>query len=347
MKKLLLGVAAFGLLSGAFRPANDICVLRGYLRQRGMLVRYASHHIQHMQKALSEMNVKLQHVVEDITGMTGMRIMRAIVEGERDPQALAELRDYRCKRDAATIALALEGNWREEHLFALQQALELYDDYQRKIAACDERIEAVLGSCEDRTQGQAPPPRRKGKKAKQGNAPRFDVRTSLYRMTGVDLTQLDGFDEHLALKALSETGRDMTPWPTVKHFSAWLRLCPGKKISGGKVLSSRTAPGASRAAEIFRLAANSLHRSDSALGAYLRRKKAQLGAPKAITATAHKIARIYYTLLRYGHEYVDPGQEAYERQYRERVVKNLRRRARQLGYHLVEADSTAPQPLPA
>lgn len=336
----------FGLLSGAFRPANDIGMLRGYLRQRAMLVRYASHHIQHMQKALSEMNVKLQHVVEDITGMTGMQIMRAIVQGERDPRVLAELRDYRCKHDTATIALALEGNWRAEHLFALQQAVELYDDYQRKIVACDERIEAVLASYEDRSDGHVPPPRRKGKKGKQGNAPRFDVRGSLYRMTGLDLTSLDGFDEHSALKLIGETGTDMTPWPTVKHFASWLGLCPGKKISGGKVLSSRTKPCASRAAEIFRLAANSLHRSDSALGAYLRHKKAQMGAPKAITATAHKLARTYYTLLRYGHDYVDPGQEAYERQYRERVLKNLRRRARELGYHLVEAEPTAPQLAP-
>ncbi|MEX2431114.1 MAG: IS110 family transposase [Dehalococcoidia bacterium] len=331
----------FGLLSGAFRPTDDICVLRSYLRQRSMLVEYASHHIQHMQKALSQMNVKLQHVVEDVTGMTGMRIIRSIVAGERGPQVLAEMRDYRCKHDAATIALALEGNWREEHLFALRQALALYDGYQEQISACDERIETVLEQAPDRTEGQGPPLRRKGKR-KQGNAPRFDVHTSLYRMTGVDITRLDGFDELLSLKLISEVGTDVTPWPTEKHFTSWLGLCPGTKVSGGKVLSSRTKPCASRAAEIFRLAANSLHRSDSALGAYLRRKKAQIGKPKAVTATAHKLARTFYALLRYGHDYVDPGQEAYERQYRERVLKNLRRRARELGYQVVEADSLTP-----
>lgn len=334
----------FGLLSGAFRPPNDICVLRGYLRQRGMLVRYAADHIQHMQKALTQMNVKLQHVVSDITGVTGMNIVRAILDGERDLQTLAAFRDPHCKQDGATIAQSLQGNWREEHLFALQQAVELYDAYQGKIAACDGRIEALLGSYPDRS-GGTPPPRRKGKKRTQGNAPRFDVHGALYRMTGVDLTTINGVDEHTALKLVSEVGTDVSPWPTVKQFTSWLGLCPGSKVSGGKVLSSRTKSCASRAAEAFRLAANGLHRSPSALGAFLRRKKAQKGAPKAITATAHKLARIFYFLLKYGHPYVDPGQDAYEQQYRQRAISNLRRRARGLGYHIVEAEPATPQPL--
>lgn len=249
----------FGLLSGAFRPSDAICVLRGYLRQRGMLVRSAAEHIQHMQKALTQMNVKLQHVVSDVTGVTGMNIIRAIVAGERNPEELASFRDPHCKNDAVTIAKALQGNWREEHLFTLQQALELYDVYQAKISDCDKRIEDWLQSFPHRVDG-APPPTRKRKRNTRGNAPRFDAHESLYRMAGVDLTTIDGIDDHSALKLVGEVGVDMNPWPSVKHFTSWLGLCPGSKVSGGKVLSSRTKPCASRAADTFRMAASSLHR---------------------------------------------------------------------------------------
>ena len=331
----------YGLLAGAFRPPEQIRELRSYLRQRSMLIRYASQHIQHMQKALTQMNLKLQHVVSDITGKTGMDIIRAIAAGERDPQQLAKLRDYRSKADERTIAKALQGHWREEHLFELSQAAELYDTYQEKMAECDRRIEAHLNTFEDRSDGGTPV-RDPKKKRRQHNAPHLDLQTHLYRMTGVDLSKIDGIDGYTALKVISEVGLDMTRWPTTKHFTSWLGLCPGSKITGGKVLSSRTKPSANRAAAALRLAANSLHRSNSALGAFLRRKKAQLGAPQAITATAHKLARLIYSMLKYGQEYVDAGQDYYESRYRERAHRNLARRAKELGYNLVPTQQTTP-----
>ena len=323
----------YGLLSGAFRPEGEVRRLRSYLRQRAMLVEYASQHIQHMQKALTQMNVKLQHVIRDITGKTGMDIMEAIAAGERDPRKLARLRDPRTKADEATIAKSLQGHWREEHIFELTQALELYRAYQGKIAECDREIEARLEQFEDRSDGEPPAPN--GKKRNQKNAPRFDVQSQLYRMTGVDLTRIDGVDGFTALKVISEIGADMTKWPSAKHFASWLGLSPNNRITGGRVMSSKTKPSANRAAAALRLAANALHRSDSALGAFLRRKKAQLGAPKAITATAHKLARLIYTMLRYGQEYVDAGAEYYERQYQQRALRAAKRRAAQLGYQLV------------
>ena len=288
----------YGLLSGAFRPEAEIRRLRSYLRQRAMLVEYASHHIQHMQKALTQMNVKLQHVISNITGKTGMAIIEAIVAGQRDPRQLAKLRDKRIRADEATIAKSLQGHWREEHIFELTQALELYRFYQDKIAECDREIEAQLERFDDRSDGGSPGDN--GRPRSQGNAPRFDVRTHLYRMTGVDLTRINGIDGFTALKVISEIGTDMTKWPSAKHFASWLGLSPNNRVTGGRVMSSRTKPSANRAAAALRLAAHGLHRSDSALGAFLRRKKAQMGAPKAITATAHKLARLIYSMLRYG-----------------------------------------------
>ena len=322
----------YGLLSGAFRPKADIRRLRSYLRQRAMLVEYASHHIQHMQKALTQMNLKLQHVISNITGKTGMDIIEAIVAGERDPWKLAQFRRPGMKADAATIARSLQGHWREEHIFELTQALELYRFYHDKVAECDREIEAQLERFEDRSDGGAPADNgRRG----QGNAPRFDIRTHLYRMTGVDLTRIDGIDGFTALKVIGEIGTDLTKWPSAKHFASWLGLSPDNRITGGRVKSSKTKPSASRAAAALRLAANALHRSDSALGAFLRRKKAQLGAPKAITATAHKLARLIYSMLRYGQEYADAGAEYYESEYQQRALRAAKRRAAQLGYHLV------------
>ena len=330
----------YGLLSGAFRPDEDIRRLRSYLRQRAMLVEYASHHVQHMQKALTQMNVKLQHVISDITGKTGMDIMEAIVRGERSPRRLAQLRDPRIKSDEKTIAKSLQGHWRQEHIFELTQALELYRTYQDKIAQCDGEIEAQLERFEDRSDGEPPAPN--GKKRNQKNAPRFDVQNQLYRMTGVDLTRIDGVDAYTALKVVSEIGTDMTKWPTAKHFASWLGLSPNNRITGGRVMSSKTKASANRAAAALRLAANALHRSDSALGAFLRRKKVHLGAPKAITATAHKLARLIYTMLRYGQEYVDAGADYYEKQYQDRALRAAKRRAAQLGYDLVPM-SDAPE----
>ena len=333
----------YGLLSGAFRPEAEIRRLRSYLRQRAMLVEYAAHHVQHMQKALTQMNVKLQHVISDITGKTGMEIIEAIVRGERDPGKLAQLRDRRIRADEETIAKSLHGHWREEHIFELTQALELYRVYRAKIDECDRQIERHLERFEDISGGGSPDSKPGNRRAK-GNAPRFDVRTHLYRMTGVDLTQIDGVDGYTALKVVSEVGTDMTKWPTAKHFASWLGLSPNNRITGGKAISSRTKPSANRAAKALRLAAYALHRSDSALGAFLRRKKAHLGAPKAITATAHKLARIIYSMLRYGEKYVDAGAEYYESQYRQRALRNAKRRAAQLGYELVPKSQDQDQP---
>ena len=268
----------YGLLSGAFRPDGDIRRLRSYLRQRAMLVEYASHHIQHMQKALTQMNVKLQHVISNITGQTGLAIIEAIVSGEQDPRQLAQLRDHRIRADEATIAKSLQGHWLEEYIFELTQALELYRTYHAKIAECDREIEAQLEQFEDVTDGGSPAGN--GRRRSQGNAPSFDIRTHLYRMTGVDLTRIDGIDGFTALKVISEIGTDMTKWPSAKHFASWPGLSPDNRITGGKVKSSKTKPSANRAAAAWRLAAHGLHRSDSALGAFLRRKKAQLGAPQ-------------------------------------------------------------------
>jgi transposase len=332
----------FGLLAGAFRPDNQVCVLRSYMRQRAMLTSYATQHVQHMQKALVQMNLQLRLVVDDITGATGMRILRAILAGERDPHRLAAMRDRRCKNSAATIAKALQGDWRDEHLFALRQAIELVEAYQAKIAACDERIQAHLQTFEDHSGGQPLP---------QGSPPRsdrhdlrFDATAELYRLTGVDLTAVSGLEAHTVLTVLSETGLDMTKWPTSGHFGSWLGLAPNNRVSGGKVLGRRTIPSANRAATALRLAAQSLHHSRSALGAFLRRKAAQKGMPKAITATAYKLARLIYSMLTHGTPFVEQGQDYYEHHYRERVLKNLTRRAKELGYSLVKQQQPILQP---
>jgi transposase len=336
---------SYGLLAAAFRPEEPVCVLRSYLRQRQMLVTYAAQHIQHMQKALTQMNVKLQHVVSDITGVTGLAIIRAIVAGQRDPVELAKLRDDRCGHSEAEIARALYGNWRAEHLFALKQAVQLYDFYHKQIVACDGAIQAQLKVFEDKSGGQALPPKAR-RKRRGDNRPTFEVREALYRMAGVDLTVIEGIEESTALVVLSEIGTDMSRWPSVKHFSSWLGLCPNHRISGGRVLSRRTKPCANRAAAALRLAAYALSRSHSALGAFLRRLKARVGAPKAITATAHKLARLVYSLLRHGTAYVTQGMDDYERAYQERVLKGLSRRAKELGYEVVPAAKPAAEPLP-
>jgi transposase len=283
------------------------------------------------------MNVKLTEVVSDITGKTGMTIIRLILAGERDAETLAQQRDWRCKRDQATLAKALQGTWRQEHVCALAQAVARYDFLHGQIIACDQQIEACLQAFEAKAEIEeaSKRPRRR-----QGNAPAFEVWPYLYQMTGVDLTQIDGIDVLSALKIISEIGRDRTRWPTAKHFASWLGLCPGNKISGGKRYRSRTRPTANRAAAALRMAAQTLAHSHSALGAYYRRMRARLGAPEAITATAHKLARIVYSMLRQGVPYVDVGQHAYEQQYRDRVVKNLKRNARAFGFTLVPMQET-------
>ena len=324
-----------GLLRPSFRPKGEIVELRAYLRQRERLLEYAASHIQHMQKALTEMNLQLHHVVTDITGATGLRIIRAILAGERDPAVLALLRDTRCHASVETITKALTGYYRAEHLFALEQALALYDAYQQKASACDARIEAVLRQLSfrrGREVGPLPSPRRN--KRRQPNGPEFDVRAALFALLGKDLTQINGLGPYLALKLIAECGDDLSAWPSAKHFTSWLCLAPSNKISGGKVLSSRTRRSGSRAAALLRLAAVTVGRTDTALGAFYRRLSARIGKLKAITATARKIAVLFYNALRHGMDYVDPGASAYETRYRARVIDNLHRRAKVFGFVL-------------
>jgi len=329
---------AYGLLTSAFRPDDQIGVLRAYHRQRTMLVNHTSTHIQHMQKALEQMNLKLTNVISDITGTTGMKIIRSILAGERNPKKLSAHRDSRCKRSEKEIAKSLHGNWRDEHLFALQQAVALYDFYQTQIEACDKQIQSQLCLFEDRSAaGELPPP--SGKPNGSGKKLTFDAREHLYRMAGVDLTQIAGLNTPTVLTIISEIGLNMNRWPTAKHFASWLGLCPGSKISGGKNFSSKSKPSANRAAHAFRMAAYSLHRSQSSIGAFLRRKKAQLGAPKAITATAHKIARIFYEMLKTRTEYKDLGVDYYQNRYKERTLRNLKRKAREFGLEFVNSNT--------
>ena len=325
---------SFGLLRAAFRPSEEICALRTYMRQRSMLIENAATHIQHMQKALRQMNLLLDNVVADITGKTGMQIIRSILKGQRDPESLAKYRDHRCKNNEEVIAKSLKGHYKEEHLFSLRQAVELYDFYQRQIAICDQAIGTALSKIDGPDDLDELPPEKRKTRRKKIDLP-FDARENLYDITGVDITKVDGIKKTTALKIISEIGTDMSAWPTVKHFASWLGLSPGNKITGGKIISSKTKTCANRAAEAFRIAAYSLTKSKSALGAYYRRKRSQLGAPKAITATAHKIARLVYSLLKYGTDYIDQGQDYYEKKYRDRVIKNLTKKAKSLGYEMV------------
>jgi len=328
---------SYGLLASSFRPEDQVCVLRSYLRHRDTLIKSASTHILRMQKALIEMNLQLHQVISDITGTTGMRILRAIVAGERNPQVLAAMKDRRIKAAPEAIAAALTGDYRDEHLFILKQELHLYEIYQQQIAACDGEIEQLLNTFTTKVDPETnppPKPKRSGKK-QPGNAPDFDLRTHLYRITGVDLTQIAGLGTLSVLVILSEVGLDPTRFRTVKHFASWLGLAPGSRITGGKVKSAKTRPVVNRAANAFRMAAQTLTRSQSALGAFYRRMKAKLGAPKAITAAAHKLARIFYHLWSRSEPYSDPGVESYQRHYQERTLKQLQRKAQAFGFDLV------------
>jgi transposase len=322
---------SFGLLSGAFRPKEDICTLRAVVRQRDMLLIYQGQHIQHMQKALTQMNLQLANVISDVAGKTGQAIIRSILEGERDPLKLASLRDCRIQASEHEIAKSLQGNWREEHLFALKQAVALYDAYQGRVEECDGLLEQLFQRLE-RHSGE--PGKSTRRRSKNRNTPRFDVRVALFRLCGVDFTAIDGIDVGTALKVIAEIGPDFSRFKSVKHFCSWLGLCPGTKISGGKVLSGKSKRTANRAAQALKLAAANLRASRSALGAYYRRLCARMDKPKAITATAHKLARLIYTLATKGQPYVDKGQDYYEERYKERVLNNLKRKAQQFGYQL-------------
>lgn len=330
----------YGLLTGAFRPADQICALRAYMRQRQMLIQHASQHIQHMQKALSQMNLQLHNVISDITGDTGMKIIRAIIAGERNHAVLSQYRDYRCKNSVAIIEKSLTGNYRDEHVFSLTQAMELFDFHQEKILACDIQIEKQLSffDCQQNNTNTE-----KGLNSvmnptkKKKNEFSFDVTSHLIRLTGTDLTSIPGIGALTALKVISEIGLDMTRWGNSKQFASWLGVCPGNKVSGGKQLSSKSKRTSNYASSTFRMAASTLHHSDSALGAFFRRLKSRLGAPKATTAVAHKLAVIFYEMIKNKSEFKETGQDYYEKQYRTRLIKNLTNRAKLLGFDLVES----------
>jgi transposase len=330
-----------GLLAPAFRPDEQTCQLRSYLRHRANLIRYAGQHIQHLQKALEQMNLKLTETLSDLTGLTGQSIIKAILRGVRDPKKLAKLRHGRCHATEADLVQALTGSYRDEHLFALRQAYQAWQFYQQQLDQTDARIEQHLGLMKpDRTLAALPvrPP----KCGRKPNQPRFDVRTALYYVVGIDLTEIEGIGELTALTIISEIGPSVAKFATVKHFCSWLGLCPQLKKTGGRVRSSRTRPGANRAAAAFRLAASSLHSQRGALGSFLRRKKAQLGAPKAVTATAHKLARLVYLALKHGLAYVKQSQADYEAQVRAQQLRALRKKARQLGVDIVERAAEQP-----
>ena len=329
-----------GLLRGSFRPRAAVACLRALLRQRQSVVEYAASHVQHMQKALMQMNVQLHHVVSDITGVTGLKIARAIVAGEHAPEELAKHRDVACAASEETIREALTGNYRSEYVFALKRALELWDFHQAKIAECDLEIEGALKSLnEKRPAPEKPLPTRRQPKVK--HEPNFDVRAALYTMLGADLSQIHGFGPYTVLRLVAECGDDMTRWPTEKHFTSWLSLGPGNKISGGRVLSSNTRRSSSRTAALLRLVAVTIGKTQTALGAFYRRLGARIGKAKAVTATARKLAVLFYRALRFGLTYADPGAEYYEQRYRRRVVDNLERRVRSLGFRLVQHDVAA------
>jgi transposase len=327
----------YGLLSGAFRPTEQVCVLRSLWRQREMLLRTQSRYVQHMQKALTQMNIQLANVIADVVGQTGQRILRAIVAGERDGHVLATMKDVRIHASADEIAKSLQGNWRAEHLFALKQALQAFDFIDTQLAECDVQIEAQLQSLQVH-EGE---PAKGKKRSRSRNAPKFDLRARLFNMCGVDLTRIDGIDVTTALAVISETGADMSRFASVAHFASWLGLCPGTKITGGKVMSGKTKRVANRAAQALRLAAAGLRTSQSALGAYFRRMCSRMDKPKAVAAAAHKLARLIYTMLTRGEEYTDQGQAYYEERYRQRVLHNLAQRANKMGMKLVAAEQPA------
>lgn len=331
---------SYGLLKQAFVPEAQIATLRSYVRQRDRWVADAGRAIQHMQQALELMNVKLTEVVSDITGTTGMAIIDSILAGERDAGRLSELRNPRCSRSQEEIARALLGSWREEHLFALSQARDYYRYLGERIAACDARIAAAMAACAS-PEGPSSEPPTVSKRDTSAHPFGFDAQGHCYRMAGVDLTAIDGVGANTVLTVLAETGTDMSAWRSERAFGSWLGVAPNPRKSGGRVMRSATKPSAQRAATAFRLAARSLSSSKSALGAFYRRLRARIGAPKAITATAYKIAKLFYRMLKTRRPYQDVGQAAYDERFRARRLRSLQRMATELGFNLVPANSGA------
>lgn len=324
---------SYGLLSAAFRPQQEIAAMRAYWRHRQGLVESCARQIHLMQKALEQMNVQLHKAVSDITGVTGLSIMRRIVAGDRDPKALATMRQRGVHRSEAEIAEALNGNYRGEHVFALAQAVECYDFLQGQIERCDREIQQCMTGIATKT--SPPLDSQRSSRQRKKNQPHFDLRVELHRIAGVDLTRIEGIDALTAQTVISECGVDMTRFPSEKNMASWLGLCPNNKKTGGRIHSRHTRRIKNRAADALRRAAQALHRSKSALGAEYRRLSDRLGAPKAITAMAHKLARLIYRLLKHGEAYVSEGLEQYETRHRERALRSLRHHAQELGYDLV------------
>jgi transposase len=347
----LLKLHTYGLLNNSFQPTSQIRGLRTYWRQRAEHVQAAASCIQRMQKALTQMNVQLANVISDLSGVTGQLIVRAMVGGERDPQKLAALRDRRVHASADEVAKSLEGNWRPELLFLVKQEVDTYDTYQQRIAECDEQLQQQLASFASaasavaaapvtESQGDEQPKKANAKRKKLAkNAPRFNLQQELQRVAGVDLTRIDGIDVMVAQTILAEVGLDMGRWKTEGNFVSWLGLCPDNRITGNKVVGRGTRHVINRAATSLRMAANALLRSQTYLGAQYRRLRTKLGAPKAITAMAHRLARLVYRMLKYGQRYVDKGGNYYEQRYRNQQLQLLRKKAAQLGFQLTEAEA--------
>lgn len=334
---------AYGLLTGSFRPEGDLVALRTLLRHRARLLEHRAPHILHMQKALLQMNLQLSQVLTDITGETGLRIIRTLVGGERDPSKLAAMRDHRCRKDENEIAKALTGTWRQEHLFVLAQSLALYDFYTAQIAACDSRIEQNYSAIRpdwpypanlERSGTEHFPPKRLAKNAPQAGD---QLRTHLKRICGIDLVAVHGISIPLAQTILAEVGTDMSKFPNEKHFCSWLGLAPKNEISGGKILVSRTLKTKNRAGQAFRLAAVSVMRADCVFGVFYRRMKARLGPAQATVATAHLIAKVVYRMLKYQTEYQPLNVSEYEKRYHDQQIKYLEKRAAKFGFQLTPA----------
>ena len=332
----LLKLHAFGLLNNSFQPTDEIRIARTLWRHRGNLVAEASSVVQRMQKVLTEMNVQLSNVLSDISGVSGMKIIQAILDGARDPGELAALVEPGVKATPEDIVKSLEGNWREELLFVLRQHVEFYQIYEKKIRACDLQLRKHLQSLGSKLDLQAQPlgPRPKGKRLSR-NTPAFDLRTELYRITGIDWSQINGIDVLTAQTVIAEAGADLSAFPSEKQFASWLGLCPTNQQSGGKIMNRRTRKVVNRATVALRNAARTLLRSQSYLGAQYRRLRTRLGAPKAITAMARKLACLFYRLIKHGQQYVDQGTEYYETRYREQQIRSLAKRAQKLGLQLI------------
>jgi len=326
-----------GLLRGSYRPPQEVCAVRSLLRHRDGLVKTAASHIQHMQKALTQMNLQIHNVISDITGVTGLAIIDAILSGERDPKKLAALKNKKIKASKATIVKSLEGDYLPEHVFTLKQSLQVYRHYQQMMAECDQEIKSHLNNIDSRidVEKNPPPPPSSSSRRGKGNEPNFDLRTHLYRILGTDLTQIEGISAVTAHVFFSEVGCDVSKFPKAENFVSWLNLCPNNKITGGKVLSSHTLPGKNRLAKALQMSAMSLWRSQSYLGNYYRRKRAKNGAPSAITDTAHKLARIIYHLVKTGKQFDESVFNAQEEAHQKRVLRNLACRAKSMGFQLV------------